>query len=65
MNWEEEREKLGALVREVWIECAGELPDPKSSHLTPWEDLDDWNKEVDRRIGERIARYVLARERKV
>ena len=65
MNWEEEREKLGELVRMVWIECARTLPDPKPSHLTPWADLDEWNKEVDRRIGERIARYVLAREGKV
>ena len=50
-----DREALGRLVREVWVECARELPGPKPSHLLPWDDLDDWNKEVDRRIGERVA----------
>lgn len=59
MNWEEEREKLGELVRMVWVECARKSPDPKPAHLTPWADLDEWNKEVDRRIGEHIAQYVL------
>ena len=56
-----DREALGRLVREVWVECARELPDPKPSHLLPWDDLDEWNREVDRRIGEQAA--VAERER--
>lgn len=50
-----DREALGRLVREVWVECASELPSPKPSHLLGWDDLDEWNKEVDRRIEERVA----------
>lgn len=55
IDWEKEREVLGALVRELWIECAKTLPNPKPSHLVTWADLDEWNKEVDRKIGERIG----------
>lgn len=54
-----DRETLGALVRQVWVEKAQELPNPKPSNLLPWEQLDEWNKEVDRCIGERIAAHVF------
>jgi hypothetical protein len=50
-----DREALGRLVREVWVEWAREQPDPKPSWLVPWEDLDDGQREVDMRIGEVIA----------
>lgn len=49
------REELGRLVREVWIEWAREQPNPKPSWLVPWEDLSEPDREVDRRIGERLA----------
>lgn len=49
------REELGRLVREVWIEWAKEQPNPKPSWLVPWEDLSEPDREVDRRIGERLA----------
>lgn len=51
---EEPRELLGRLVRQVWIEWAREQDDPKPSWLLPWEDLDDGQKEVDMRIGEKL-----------
>lgn len=54
-----DRENLGRLVRIVWVECARELPNPKPSNLLPWARLDEWNKEVDRKIGERIKAAVL------
>lgn len=48
------REKLGRLVREVWVEWANEQPCPKGSWLLPWERLSDPDREVDMRIGERL-----------
>jgi hypothetical protein len=52
------REHLGRIVRETWVACAGEQDDPNPSHLVGWDELDEWNKEVDRRIGDAIAREV-------
>jgi hypothetical protein len=57
----EEREALGRTVREEWIAWAKEQPDPKPSWLVPWEGLSEPDKEVDRRIGERLHREALAR----
>lgn len=48
------REALGRLVREEWIAWASEQPDPKPSWLVPWQGLADPDREVDRRIGERL-----------
>lgn len=52
-----DRESLGKIVREVWIEWAKEQPSPKPSWLVPWEGLSESDKEVDRRIGERLLRH--------
>lgn len=49
-----DRERLGRIVREVWVEWAREQPSPKPSWLVPWEGLSEPDKEVDRRIGERL-----------
>jgi hypothetical protein len=49
-----DREALGRRVREVWVACAPEGPDLKPSHLVPWDELDDWNREVDMRIGDAL-----------
>ncbi len=48
----------GRIVRETWVACASEQDDPKPSHLIDWDELDEWNKEVDRRIGDAVAREV-------
>ena len=56
-------ETLGRAVREVWVKWALEQPYPKSSWLTPWEELREQDKEVDRRIG--VALFTLGREAKV
>lgn len=58
MQGAELREHLGRVVRETWVACAAELDDPKPSHLTGWDELDEWNKEVDRRIGDAVAAEV-------
>lgn len=55
-----DRETLGRIVREIWVDFAREQPDPKPHHLAPWEALSEPMKEVDRRIGERL--FVLGRE---
>ena len=47
-------EDLGRAVREVWIEWAKTQPNAKPSWLTPWEELDDEQREVDIKIGERL-----------
>lgn len=52
--YSETRERLGKLVREVWIAWAKEQPTPKESWLKPWEGLSEPDKEVDRRIGETL-----------
>lgn len=51
-----DREALGRVVREVWIAWAQEQLTPKASWLVPWEGLSEPDKEVDRRIGETLAR---------
>lgn len=50
------REHLGMIVREEWIAWANEQPSPKPSWLVPWDGLSEPDKEVDRRIGERLYR---------
>lgn len=40
----------GQLVREEWVKWAREQPDPKPGWVTPWEELDEGQREVDARI---------------
>ena len=49
-----DRELLGRLVREVWVAYCVEIGDTKPSHLAPWDELTEDEREVDRRIGERL-----------
>ena len=53
------REFLGQLVRMEWEKWAREQPDPKASWLTPWAELTEPEREVDRRIGERIYNMAI------
>ena len=51
------RENLGRRVREVWVLWAierGQEVAVKGSWLTPWEHLEEHEREVDRRIGEAL-----------
>lgn len=49
------REEIGRLVRQVWVDYCKETGRiEKPSHVVPWEDLDDWDREIDRRIGEAL-----------
>lgn len=54
------RDVLGELVRDVWVAWAREQPNPKPSWLVPWDELDEASKEVDRRIGEALERFLRA-----
>jgi len=55
-----DREYLGRAVREAWIEWANDQPPPiKPSWLVPWEELSEADKEVDRRIGDKLRSIFL------
>jgi hypothetical protein len=62
----EHRNDLGRMVREEWIAWATEQADiAEHPHwLTSWDELPERDKEVDRRIGERLynAGRVAAKE---
>lgn len=58
-----ESERLGRLVRDVWVAWACERENPKNSWLVPWDELDDSQREVDIRIGEAVAIAVRAQSR--
>lgn len=59
-----DREDKGRLVRQVWVDFAKQQDNPKPHHLLPWEELDEDNKEVDRRIGDALfnagVKYALS-----
>lgn len=56
------RESLGKIVRDTWVAAVLELiPDPKPSWTEPWETLtDEFQREVDKRIGEALAAHFAA-----
>lgn len=52
-------ELLGQEVRRAWVEYCretGRTDDPRK--ICDWAELDEWSKEVDRRIGVAVARFV-------
>lgn len=48
------REDVGRLVRDTWIAYCLEIGDTKASHIAPWEELSEQDKEADRRIGDAV-----------
>lgn len=46
-----ERDRLGRLVRELWINWAANQPSPKQSWLVEYDELSEADKEADRVIG--------------
>jgi len=46
-----ERDRLGRLVRELWVSWAEQQPNPKPSWLAPYDELSEADKEADRVIG--------------
>lgn len=53
-------DELGRVVRDAWVAYCVETGRVQSNHIWPWERLDEWNREVDRRIGKAVADYVLS-----
>jgi hypothetical protein len=54
-----QREHLGRVVRDAWVQWAVEQEAPKPSWLISWAELDDGQRDVDMRIGEAVASEVL------
>lgn len=54
------RDELGRIVREAWIACCLSIGDTKQSHLTPYDELNDSDKEADRQIGEAVVNAMRA-----
>ena len=52
---ESDHDMLGRAVRDEWVKWAREQPNPKPSWLVPWDELSEPDKDVDRRIGRRLA----------
>ena len=49
------REDGGKLVRKAWLDWCQEQQVTKESWLLPWEKMDDWDREFDRRIWDEIT----------
>lgn len=55
------REFLGRTVRYAWVAyCKETGRTDKPSHLASWEEISEWDREVDRQIGEAVRRELLA-----
>ena len=48
------REKLGKLVRQIWINYCRDTGDTKPNHLATWDEISESDREVDRQIGEQL-----------
>lgn len=53
------RDLLGELVRDAWVDWAEKQPNPKPSWLVPWSELNETDREVDRRIGDALALWIV------
>lgn len=49
---------LGQIVREAWVKWAKNQPDPKPSHLLPYADISEEDREADRQIGMAVFCYI-------
>lgn len=60
---DDERERLGKIVRSTWIAWAATQPDVAKhpTWLLPWDEIDERDREVDRAIGEAVATAVAPR----
>ncbi len=52
-------DELGRIVREELVRYAEDHGDTNPEHLLGYDDLSNYDKEVDRRIGAAVARVVL------
>jgi len=54
-----DRENLGRIVREVWVDYCLDHNDHNANNVRSWEHLSEYDREVDRLIGEKIKRVVI------
>lgn len=55
------REFLGRTVRAAWLAyCKETGRTDKPSYVASWEDISEWDREVDRQIGEAVRRELIA-----
>lgn len=52
------REVLGKVVRAAWVQYCKSIGDDKPSHIAPWIELSEQDKEADRYIGEAVWEYI-------
>ena len=52
-------EAVAEAIREEWVFRASQEQHPKPSHLIPWVQLDEHNKQLDRYIAEASIRRVM------
>src|SRR5690242_20401120 len=50
-------ERLGRIVRDVFVDWAKKQPNPKPNQLIPWQKLPECDKEPNRLIGVALASY--------
>lgn len=53
-----EREELGQVIRNAWVRWASRQANPKASHVVPWRDLPELDKEADRCIADELVAYL-------
>ncbi len=46
---------LGQQVRQAWIDYCLETGDRKPSHIAPWAEISEWDREADRRIARALV----------
>ncbi len=46
---------LGQQVRQAWIDYRLETGDRKPSHIAPWAEISEWDREADRRIARALV----------
>jgi len=57
---EQFRERIGRRVRTTWVRyCKKTGRIEKPSHIAPWWEISEWDREVDRRIGSAVYREAL------
>ncbi len=59
-SMKDEAERLGRVVREVWLRHTPTRPDDRAPATAPWDACDAWTKAVDRDIGMTVREHVLA-----
>lgn len=58
----QEREVLGRIVRGAWVDyCLETGKTERPDRIAPWESMDEWSQEVDKRIGVAVAAYMMSR----